>query len=42
MDISISKQLEEWGEFKVDEETFQEIGKYTPTAIRIFDKVGWK
>lgn len=42
MDLSISKQLEKWGEFKVDEETFPKLGESTPAAIRIFDKVGWK
>lgn len=42
MDLSLGEQLEKWGEFKVDEETFSKIGESTPAAIRIFDKVGWK
>jgi len=42
MDLSISEQLQKWGEFKVDEETFPQLGESTPAAIRIFDKVGWK
>jgi iron(III) transport system substrate-binding protein len=42
MDLSISEQLQEWGEFKVDQETFPKLGESAPAAIRIFDKVGWK
>ncbi|MFK7851077.1 MAG: extracellular solute-binding protein [Akkermansiaceae bacterium] len=42
MDLSLGKQLEEWGEFKVDEKSFPKLGDSAPAAIRIFDKVGWK
>ena len=42
LNLALGEQLEEWGEFKVDEETFSQLGEFSPAAIRIFDKVGWK
>lgn len=42
MDLGVGAQLEEWGEFKVDEETFGRLGEFSATATRLFDRAGWK
>lgn len=42
MDLSMGEQLQEWGEFKVDEETFEKLGEFSTTATRLFDRAGWK
>ncbi|MGJ8633040.1 MAG: extracellular solute-binding protein [Luteolibacter sp.] len=42
MDVSLGKQLEKWGEFKVDVTTFPKLGENLVEATRVFDKSGWK
>lgn len=42
MDLKLGPQLEKWGEFKVDEETFGKLGDFSATATRLFDRAGWK
>ena len=41
-DIKLSPTHTTWGEFKIDTETFPEMGKNQPEAVRIFDEAGWK
>lgn len=41
-DLSLSPTHTAWGEFKLDETTLPQIGKFQETAIRLFDKAGWK
>lgn len=41
-DLSLSETHQAWGEFKLDETTFPEIGKHQEAAVRLFDKAGWK
>lgn len=41
-DIKLSPTHTAWGEFKIDTETFPEMGKNQPEAVRIFDEAGWK
>lgn len=42
MDLTLSPTLEKWGAFKIDTETFPEIGAHQETATRLFDAAGWK
>lgn len=42
MDLKMGAQLEKWGEFKVDQETFGKLGEFSATATRLFDRAGWK
>ena len=42
MDLTLSPIHQQWGEFKLDAETFSKIGQSQPAAIRIFDEAGWK
>ncbi|WP_038160888.1 Fe(3+) ABC transporter substrate-binding protein [Verrucomicrobium sp. BvORR106] len=41
-DLSLSETHKAWGEFKLDEVTFPQIGRYQEQAVRLFDKAGWK
>ncbi len=42
IDLSMSPQLEKWGEFKIDKDTFGKLGEFSSTATRLFDRSGWK
>lgn len=42
MDFTLSPTHKSWGGFEIDTETFPELGEHYPTAVRIFDAVGWK
>ena len=40
--VEPSEILKEWGDFKEDKLSLNELGKYNKEAVIIFDKVGWK
>ncbi|WKD59535.1 extracellular solute-binding protein [Corynebacterium caspium] len=40
--VALPEIQESWGEFTTQDLDFQEFGKNKPTAMRIFDEVGWK
>lgn len=42
MDRSLSPTHQEWGEFKLDTETFSKLGDNLDEAFKIFDEAGWK
>ncbi len=42
MDLGMNPQLQKWGEFKIDKETFGKLGEFSATATRLFDRSGWK
>ena len=42
MDLSLSPTLAEWGEFKIDTETFPHMGRDQAKTSRLFDAAGWK
>ncbi len=42
LDITLSPTHQSWGEFKFDETTFPQLGKFQEAAVRVFDRAGWK
>lgn len=42
LDTSLSPTHESWGQFRLDEVTFPKLGLHQETAVRIFDRAGWK
>lgn len=40
--VAQSELLKQWGEFKVDELSMSELGKYNKDAVILMDKAGWK
>lgn len=42
LDFTATPTLESWGEFKVDVESFPQLGDHIDDAISIFDQVGWQ
>jgi iron(III) transport system substrate-binding protein len=42
LDVTLSPTHEGWGKFKMDYETFSKLGEYQETAVRVFDRAGWK
>lgn len=42
LDLTLSETHGQWGEFKIDSQTFQELGENQAKAIEIFDEAGWK
>jgi iron(III) transport system substrate-binding protein len=42
LDVTLSPTHEGWGKFKMDYETFPKLGEYQETAVRVFDRAGWK
>ncbi len=42
LDFTATPTHESWGEFKVDVQSFPEMGDHIDDAISIFDRVGWQ
>lgn len=42
LDVTLSPTHEAWGKFKMDLETFKKLGENQETAVRVFDRAGWK
>lgn len=42
MDRSLSETHQQWGEFKLDTETFSKLGDNLDEAFKIFDEAGWR